>query len=211
MGFKRNALRRVPKNQGEQKERAAKNIRTAVAMHHAFYVLAEEFEKGVDGKTEEQDRAAGSFLAANTLGAFGIENAFKALLRRQGEDPGNIHNLRKLYDKLHPETRRNIREKAETIEIRVKNGEIRHIRVEGVIDEHQESFQEWRYRESGKDLPVVLGVLQGTLQALIQVHSEKYGEDLKREKKQKTGGVTPKMHGRAMEYYKNVLMPESDR
>lgn len=214
MGLQRTARRHPAKNQGGQKKeldikkRAIKNIHTAASMYQAFHVLIEAYEKGRDGKKEEQDRAAGSLLAANTLGAFGIENALKALIRREGKEPGNIHNLRKLYDKLYPKTQRSICEKAAAIGIRV-NGEVRHIRLEGAIDEHQESFEEWRYRESGKDLPVILGVLQGTLHALIQVHSEKYGEDLKREEKQNTGGVTPAMDQRAMEYYANVLMPKS--
>ena len=81
--------------------------------------------------------------------------------------------------------------------------------MEEVIDEHQESFEEWRYRESGKDLPAVLGVLPGTLQALIQTHNEKYGADIKREEKQGTGQVSQAMHERAMNYVENVLMPKS--
>ena len=191
-----------------EKERATKNIQTAMAMRHSYQVLIEAYEKGRDGTKEEQEQAAGSFLAANALGAFGIENALKALIRREGENPGNIHNLRKLYDKLKPETQQRISEKCAAISIPV-NGEIRHIRVEGVIDEHQESFEEWRYRESGKDLPAVLGVLPGTLQALIQTHNEKYGADIKREEKQGTGQVSQAMHERAMNYVENVLMPKS--
>ena len=58
------------------------------------------------------------------------------------------------------------------------------IKVEGVMEEHQESFQEWRYRESEKHLPIIPGVLSGTLQAVIQTHEEKHGEDIKKEKKQ---------------------------
>ena len=191
-----------------EKERATKNIQTAMAMRHSYQVLIEAYEKGRDGTKEEQEQAAGSFLAANALGAFGIENALKALIRREGENPGNIHNLRKLYDKLKPETQQRISEKCAAISIPV-NGEIRYIRVEEVIDEHQESFEEWRYRESGKDLPAVLGVLPGTLQALIQTHNEKYGADIKREEKQGTGQVSQAMHERAMNYVENVLMPKS--
>ena len=150
----------------------------------------------------------GLFVAANILGAFGIENALKALIRREGKNPKNTHNLRKLYDMLAPEIQQHIREKSAVIDIRVK-GRVMRIRVEGVIDEHQDSFQEWRYREAGKSLPVVLGVLPGTLQALIQTHEEKYGADLKREEKQGADRVSPAMHETAMKYYENVLMPKS--
>lgn len=214
MSLKRAARRHAARSQpGQKEERASKNIKTATSMYHAFHVLTEAYEQGRDGKREEQDQAAGSFLAANILGAFGIENALKALIRREGKDPDDLknkdrHNLKKLYEMLASETQRSICEKAAAIDTPV-NGEVRHIRVEGVMDEHQESFQEWRYRESGKDLPVVFSVLQGTLHALIRVHSEKYGEDLKREKKQKTGGVSPAMHERAMKYVEHVLMPKS--
>ena len=192
----------------EERDKAAKNIQTAGAMYHSYQVLIEAYEKGRDGTKEEQDRAMGSFLAANALGAFGIENALKALIRREGKTPKNIHNLRKLYDKLKPETQQRISEKCAAISIPV-NGEIRYIQVEGVIDEHQESFEEWRYRESGKDLPAVLGVLPETLQAIIQTHSEKYGEAIKREEKQRAGQFSQAMHERAMNYVENVLMPKS--
>ena len=191
-----------------EKERAPKNIQTAMAMYHSHQVLIEAYEKGRDGTKEEQDRAMGSFLAANALGAFGIENALKALIRREGKNPGNIHNLRKLYDKLKPETQQRISEKCAAISIPV-NGEIGYIQVEGVINEHQESFEEWRYRESEKDLPAVLGVVPGTLRVIIQTHSEKYGADIKREEKQETGGVSQAMNDRAMNYVENVLMPKS--
>ena len=191
-----------------EKERAAKNIRTAMRTYHSHKVLIEAYEKLRGGTKEEQEQAEGSVFAATTLGAFGIENALKALIRREGEKPGDIHNLRKLYDKLKPETQQRISEKGAAIGIRV-NGGVRGIRVEGVIDEHQKSFEEWRYGESGKDLPVVLGVLSGTLQAIIQTHDEKYGADIKREEKQRTGGVLPAMHERVMNYVENVLMPKS--
>ena len=57
------------------------------------------------------------------------------------------------------------------------------ILVEGVMEVHQNSFQEWRYREDEKYLPVVTGVLPGTLQAVIQTYQEKYGAEDSREKK----------------------------
>ena len=192
----------------EERDKATKNIETAVAMYHSSQMLHEALGKGIDGTKEEQDRAKGFFLAGNILWAFGIENALKALIRREGKTPKNIHNLRKLYDKLKPETQQRISEKGAAISIRV-NGEVRGIRVEGVIDEHQESFKEWRYREVRKALPAFLSVLPGTLQAIIQTHSEKYEADIKREKKQGTGQFSQAMHERAMNYIENVLMPKS--
>ena len=196
-------------NENERAE-ATQNIRTAVAMYHSSQMLIEAFGKGIDGTKEEQDRAKGFFSAANILGAFGIETALKALIRREGKTPKKIHNLKELYGMLASETQQRISEKSAAIDIRV-NGKVRRIRVEGVIDEHQESFKEWRYWEAGKkSLPVLLGVVPGTLRAIIQTHSEKYGADIKREEKQGTGQVSQAMHDRAMNYYENVLMPESD-
>ena len=190
------------------KERVTKNIRTAVAMYHSVSLVHAAFEKGMGGTKEEQQQATTFVLSLNILGAFGIENALKALIRREGKNPKNIHNLRKLYEILAPETQQRIHEKSKAIEVRV-NGKGMRIRIEGVIDEHQDSFQEWRYRGAGKDLLVVLGVLTGTLLAMIRTHDEKYGADLKREEKQGADRVSPAMHETAMKYYKNVLMPKS--
>ena len=194
------------KKEEMNKERAAKNIRTAVAMYHAAAALSVEFEKAMRGTEEERVRILPFHLSIGILQVFGIETALKALIRRQGKNPPNIHNLRKLYDMLAPETQKSISEKSAAIDIRVK-GTAMSILVEGVMDEHQNSFQEWRYREDEKFLPVVTGVLPGTLQAVIQTYQEKYGaEDSRREKNQGTQNPPPGMQARAIEYYKNVLI-----
>ena len=191
-----------------KKERATRNIKTAMAMYHSAAVLEEAFERGRIGTQGEQVPTMAFLVSANILRTFGIENALKALIRRQGGNPGNIHNLHKLYKMLAPETQKRIREKSAALDIQV-NGEVMSIKVEGVMEEHQESFQEWRYRESGKHLPVIPGVLSGTLQAVIQTHEEKHEEDIKKEEKQGTQSSPPETRDRAMEYYKNVLMPKS--
>ena len=191
----------------KKKERATRNIETAVAMHHSAAVLEEAFERGSIGTQEEQDPTKTFLVSANILRTFGIENALKALIRRQGGNLGNIHNLHELYEMLDPKTQKRIREKSAAIDIPV-NGAVMSIKVEGVIEEHQESFQEWRYRESGKHLPVIPGVLSGTLQAVIQTHEEKHGEDIRREKEQRTQSLSPETRDRALEYYENVLMPK---
>ena len=118
-------------NENERAE-ATQNIRTAVAMYHSSQMLIEAFGKGIDGTKEEQDRAKGFFSAANILGAFGIETALKALIRREGKTPKKIHNLKELYGMLASETQQRISEKSAAIDIRV-NGKVRRIRVEGVI------------------------------------------------------------------------------
>ncbi len=178
----------------EERANALKNIQTAVAMYHSCYGLIETFEKQINGTKEEQDRAKGFFLGGNILGAFGIENALKALIRREGKNPKNIHNLRKLYDKLVPATQQLIREKITAIDI-WENGKVMRIRVEGVIDEHQESFQDWRYKETEKSWSVVSANIRR----------------IKREEKQGTSQTSPpaEMIKDAIEYYNNVLMPTS--
>lgn len=188
------------------KERAAKNISTAVAMYHAAAALSVEFEKAIKGTEEERVRILPIHLSIGILQVFGIETALKALIRRQGKKPPNIHNLHKLYEMLAPETQKIISEKSAAIDIRV-NGTAMSIIVEGVMKEHQNSFQEWRYREDEKCLPVVTGVLPGTLQAVIQTYHEKYGADSSRREKNKgTQKPPPGMQERAIEYYKNVLI-----
>ena len=82
------------------------------------------------------------------------------------------------------------------------------VNVEGVIEEHQESFQEWRYRESGKNLPVILGVLSGTLQIIIETHDEEYGEEIREEENEEEETPSPEARNRAMEYHRKVLMPK---
>ena len=209
MGLKRAARRHTAKVQGGQKEKAAKNIRTAIAMCQASGVLKRTFDRQMEGMGEERAQAGGPFLAESILATFGIENALKALIRREGKNPGKIHNLRNLYDMLHPETQKRIREKAAAIDIPA-DGKVMSIRVEGVIDEHQNSFQELRYRDSGKDVAVIPGLLTDTLSAIIETHQEEYGEDLKREEEQSTGQVSPPtMPEWFKKYHENVLVPKA--
>ena len=105
MGIKRKGQRsREPSDAKEKKERAATNIVTAGLMYQAAVTLKEAFDKGLGGTTKERSRVAGPFITETILAAFGTENALKALIRREGKNPGNIHNLRALYDKLKPET-----------------------------------------------------------------------------------------------------------
>ena len=65
MGIKRKAQRsRGPQGSrgpNDFKERAAKNIDTAVAMHQASVMLKKEFDKGIRGTEEEQARLGGHF------------------------------------------------------------------------------------------------------------------------------------------------------
>ena len=112
------------------KERAAKNIRTAVAMYHAAAALNVEFEKAMRGTEEERVRILPFHLSIGILQVFGIETALKALIRREDKNPPNIHNLRKLYDMLDPKTQKSISEKSAAIDIRVK-GTAMSILVEG--------------------------------------------------------------------------------
>ena len=206
MGIKRKAQR--SRGPSDIKKRAATNIGTAVAMHQAAVTLKGTFDKALRG-TPEEERAqvGGSFLAESILAAFGIENALKALIRREGKDPNNLHNLKKLYGMLHSETQKRICEKGASIPT---GGRTRGIRVEGVIDAHQNSFQELRYRESGKDLPVIPGLLTNTLWAIIETHQEKYGEEVKREERQRTGQVLPATPPEAgQKYYESVLILKS--
>ena len=206
MGIKRKAQR--SRGPSDVKKRAATNIGTAVAMHQAAVTLKRTFDKEIRGTTEEERaRVGGPFLAESILAAFGIENALKALIRREGKEPNNLHNLKKLYGMLDSETKKRICEKGASIPTGRKS---RGIRIEGVIDAHQNSFQELRYRESGKDLPVIPGLLTNTLRAIIETHQEKYGEEVEREERQGTGQVSPAtMPEMLQKYYESVLILKS--
>ena len=185
----------------KERETATKNIRTAVSMHLSSQVLWATSAKEKNGTKEELERGNGLILGANILAPFGIENALKALIRREGKDPKKDHNLRKLYDKLAPGTQQRICEKVAAMDIGV--------RVEGVIDEHQNSFEEWRYRDGGEGLIADPDALAAILQALIQIYNERYGEDIKREKRQGTGQLSQAMTDRVNKYLKKVRMPKS--
>ena len=79
------------------------------------------------------------------------------------------------------------------------------------MEEHQESFQEWRYRETKKDrLFSFMGLLTTTLGACIETYHEKHGEEISREEKQKAEQRRPLPGIRSnTKYSQKVLMPES--
>lgn len=190
-----------------EKEKALKNIQTAVMMYDSSHLLFKVFQKEV--VTEKKDGAASYLITANVLAAFGIENALKALIRREGKDLKNIHNLRALYDLLSPSTQKRVQEKGAAYRIPM-NEKTAGIRVEGVIDEHQETFQEWRYRESAPDLlPTLPGILTDTLWLFIETHNERYGKDAEREQRQKAGQESPGASARIMQYAENVLLSDT--
>ena len=164
-----------------ENQKASKNIETACSTYEASVVLGRKIEERM-GKTEEERRratneqrqqAARLWVPETILSAFGIETALKALIRREGGKPKKIHDLYCLYRMLAPEAQKRICEKAEAIVIPSEGGG-KAVRVEKVIKEHRNSFEEWRYGESGKDLLATFGVLQGTLKAVIETYEEKY-------------------------------------
>ena len=192
-----------------EKEKALKNIQTAVMMYDSSHLLFKAFQKEV--ATEKKDGAASYLITANVLAAFGIENALKALIRREGKNPMNIHNLRALYDLLSPSTQKRVQEKGAAYSIPM-NEKATGIRVEGVIDEHQETFQEWRYRETGPNLlPTLPGILTDTLWLFIETHNERYGHVVAREQRQITNEESPGASARVVQYAQNVLLSDIDK
>ena len=162
-------------------QKASRNIETARSTYEASVVLSQKIEEKI-GKTEEEREQATNeqreqgvrlWVADTLLSAFGIEVALKALIRREGKEPPNIHDLYRLYKMLALKTQKRICEKAEKIVIPSREGE-KVIQAEEVIKEHRKSFEEWRYGESGKNLDVVFGVLRGTLKAVIETCEENY-------------------------------------
>lgn len=151
---------------------ASRNIERAYSVYEASVVLGREIEERM-GKTEEEqqqatdeqrEEAARLWSVETFLSAFGIETALKALIRRQEKEPKKelkkIHDLHHLYKELEAETQERICEK-------VKN-------TEEVMKAHRNSFLDWRYGESGKNLDVSDGVLRETLKAMIETYREKY-------------------------------------
>ena len=178
------------------------NITTAVAMYHAWTTLSKEFEKKGIGTEEEKAQRRSLLIPIVVLQVFGIEIALKALIMGQGGIPPRSHNLLELYETLAYETQKSIREK----------GEAMNIRVQGVMVEHRNSLQEWRYREDGKDLIVDPGMIGGTLLAVIQTYEEQYKTRAGRgEKKQVPTKPDPRMLAKAPEYDANVRIGKPER
>ena len=184
------------------KKDADSNITTAVAMYHAGTTLGEEFEKKTKGPEEDRARRRSLLIPMVVLQVFGIEIALKALIMRQGETPPRSHNLLELYETLAYETQKSIREK----------GAAMNIRVQGVMVEHRNSLQEWRYREDGKALIVDPGAIGGTLHAVLQTYEEKYkARDGREERKQVSTKPDPRMLAKAPEYDANVHIGKPER
>ena len=165
----------------DENEKAYRNIETAHSTYEASVVLGREIEERAGKTEEEQERATNEqrkqavrlWGPETILSVLGIETALKALIRREGQKPRNIHDLYSLYKMLAPGTQKRICEKAEEIVIPPEGGgEV--IRAQKVIKKHRKSFVEWRYGESGKDLYATFGVLRGTLKAVIETYEEKY-------------------------------------
>lgn len=195
----------------DENEKADRNIDTARSSYETSVVLGREIKERIGKTEEEQERATNEqrqqgvrlWVADTILSVFGIEVALKALIRREGKEPPNIHDLYRLYKMLAPRTRKRICEKAEKLEAisPKEGGEV--IRAEEVIKKHRKSFEEWRYGESGKNLDVVFGVLRGTLKAVIETYEEKYpGEAMK------VGKMDPQDEQKK-EYLRNVLKPRA--
>ena len=194
----------------DENEKAYRNIETAHSTYEASVVLGREIEERTGKTKEEQERATNEqrkqaarlWVPETILSVLGIETALKALIRREGQKPRNIHDLYCLYKMLAPETQKRICEKAEEIVISPEGGgEV--IRAQEVIKEHRKSFVEWRYGESGKNLDVVFKVLQGTLKAVIETYEEKYPGEASKVGKMDTQDKQKEA------YLRNVLKPRT--
>ena len=176
-------------------------IKTAVSMFNAGAVLCEEFDKLNKGTEDIKARRRSLIIPIVIVYIFGIEMALKAMIKREGEDPGKIHDLLKLYKKLLPKTQKNINEKVSKIGINASD-------VQNVMEEYQNSLQEWRYMEDFDDSPLVdLRALQVTLCTIINIHTDRYGAEMKEEKQvsQNQTGVPPNIQGIMSEYQKNMF------
>ena len=176
------------------------HINTAVSMCNAGDVLQQEFVRYDQGTEEEKARRRSLIIPMVVVYAFGIEVALKAIIKRQGETPDQIHDLLKLYEKIPVEAQENINERVSAIVPNVSD-------VQKLLKEHQESFVKWRYLEDFDGPHVVsLGALQATLRATIEECNCRYGTESKKESvPQGQDGVPKAIQNKATQYAKDVF------
>ena len=123
-------------------------ITTAIGMLNGTLLLLGEFRKHDEG--EEHERAARRSLllplCVNCI--FGVEMALKSLIMRQGDSPGDKHDLLHLYDRVSSENQEAISTLATSLGVP---------NVHGMLRAHRNGLQEWRYRQDHDAAVVDLG------------------------------------------------------
>ena len=178
------------------------HIHTAVSMFHGATIMHQEFDRHPEGSENERARRRSLVIPLVVAYVFGIEVGIKALIRGQGGNPRRDHDLAKLFEDLEPEIQRQINERVTGMVPRVTD-------VRSLLEEHRRHFETWRYLvdHPGPQL-VHLGPIRVVLQTVIDVHTEKYGNQvgrLTRESASETPSSMPKsIRDKALQYRKNV-------
>lgn len=192
------------------------HIRTAAAISGVTDLLYEEFQQLWHRPPPDKGQwPAWHVLAIIVmLVAFGIEHALKALLRKQGCKPSHIrnlrHDLRKLYKELDSHTQTRIQENADVLDPPIKHGgKVTSFSVEAVLNEHRDSFQEWRYHEY-RFPGVMVETLIYTLVAMLHTYHDLYGtDDFSGKPQMDVNRPPPEMKAIAKKYLRNILRPRA--
>ena len=179
------------------------HIETAVGMFNAAEVLGEYFLHNDSGTEDEKARRRSTIIPIVVWYIFGIEVGMKALIEKQGKRPGKNHDLKELYDKVSCTIRQKISEKVAATDVNLSS-------VEDLLTKHRHSFQEWRYTgEFGGILVVAPGALAATLKAIVEVHTEEYGIEMRQTTPDsKGGGIPPSIQDAASEYANEVFQTD---
>ena len=149
------------------------SIDTSLGTPRSIYSAAGHFETAalrlVEGLTSEP----GLILPWGVMSAFSVELYLKSLILIEKGDPGKIHDLWELFQKLHSDTRSDLSDAYDT---KIRNCDIGHFRIskghyidlENDLKMSAKAFAEMRYFSQGKTSETKFSV--GLLGLVIRNH-----------------------------------------
>lgn len=118
----------------------------------------------------------GYFLSSTILRALAAEVALKALYSQEtGKEPERIHNLLRLFRKLHHTTRNSLDHRFQRIQKLRNISRDQSNPIEQVLAEHKDDFVVWRYiLYQGGDRHIKLLNLEPVVEAIIEEYSDNH-------------------------------------
>ncbi|WP_170961705.1 HEPN domain-containing protein [Vibrio genomosp. F6] len=123
--------------------------------------------KSVAGDSGLGTLSTGSDYVLNFLIPFSVELALKALLIKEGIDPGHIHNLVKLYGKLSTKMQDEIQR------IFKEEQQVTKFTMIELLERHKADFVMWRYLDKAEELHRDEVELQLALSAILDLYNSK--------------------------------------
>ena len=86
---------------------------------------------------EENSLSVSSLMSSIVLYALGIEVGLKSLIMLENNEYGNVHDLKKLFNKLSEDSRKKIVEEL--------SDEIFKVDFDSYLEDNKKDFEDWRY------------------------------------------------------------------